>query len=64
MARLSMPPGIKAQISLGENFVVMIEKWEGLKDLEAHLTVPHMLEYRQDVKDWVAGIKLQVLQPA
>ena len=56
--------GIKAQIPLGENFVVMIEKWEGLKDLEAHLTAAHMMEYRQDVKDWVAGMKLQVLQPA
>ena len=55
---------IKAQIPLGENFVVMIEKWEGLKELEAHLAAPHMTEYRQDVKEMVAGVKLQILQPA
>jgi quinol monooxygenase YgiN len=58
------PTAIKAQIPLGENFVVMVEKWEGIKELEAHLTAPHMLEYRQDVKDMVAGVKLQILQPA
>src|SRR5512136_2111387 len=51
---------IKAQIPLGENFLVMAEKWEGLKELEAHLTAPHMLEYRQDVKELVAGVKLQI----
>jgi quinol monooxygenase YgiN len=55
---------IKAQIPLGENYVVIMEKWEGVKELEAHLTAPHMLEYRQDVKDLVAGVKLQILQPA
>jgi quinol monooxygenase YgiN len=56
--------GIKAQIPLGDNFVVMMEKWDGVKDLEAHLTAPHMMEYRQDIKDMVVGTKLQVLQPA
>ncbi len=56
--------GLKAQIPLGENFVVIIEKWGELKDLEAHLTAPHMTEYRQEIKDMVAGTKLQVLRPA
>ncbi len=56
--------GLKAQIPLGENFVVIIEKWAELKDLEAHLTAPHMTEYRQEIKDMVAGTKLQVLRPA
>lgn len=56
--------GIKAQIPLGENFVVIVEKWERLKDLEAHLTAPHMTEYRQEIKDMVVGTKLQILEPA
>ncbi len=56
--------GLKAQIPLGENFVVIIEKWGELKDLEAHLTASHMTEYRQEIKDMVAGTKLQVLRPA
>jgi quinol monooxygenase YgiN len=55
---------IKAQIPLGESFVVMVEKWEGIKELEAHLAAPHMMEYRQDVKEMVVGVKLQILQPA
>ena len=61
---IDAPTAIKAQILLGENFLVMVEKWEGLKELEAHLTAPHMLAYRQDVKDLVAGVKLQILQSA
>ena len=61
---VNAPTAIKAQIPLGENFLVMLEKWEGIKELEAHLAAPHMIEYRQDVKDMVAGVKLQILQPA
>ena len=56
--------GLKAQMPLRENVVVMMEKWEDLKSLETHLTAPHMLKYRQDVKGLVVGTKLQVLQPA
>lgn len=56
--------GIKAQIPLGENFVVIVEKWAELKDLEAHLTAPHMTEYRQEIRDMVVGTKLQILEPA
>ena len=56
--------GFKAQIPIRENVVTMMEKWEDLKSLEAHLSAPHMLEYREDVKGTVVGTKLQVLQPA
>ncbi|MCB1804272.1 MAG: antibiotic biosynthesis monooxygenase, partial [Candidatus Competibacteraceae bacterium] len=41
-----------------------IEKWESLAALEAHLTAPHMLEYRQKVKDFVNGSTIHILQPA
>ena len=61
---IDVPTGFKAQIPLRENVVVMMEKWEDLKSLETHLTAPHMLKYREDVKGMVAGTKLQVLQPA
>jgi quinol monooxygenase YgiN len=56
--------GIKAQIALRDNVVTMVEKWTDLKALETHLSAPHMLEYREDVKGMVVGTKLQVLQPA
>ncbi len=56
--------GIKAQIPLRENVVVMMEKWQDVKSLEAHLSAPHMLKYREDVKGMVVKTQLQVLQPA
>ena len=61
---IDAPTGLKAQVPLPENVVVMMEKWEDLKSLETHLTAAHMLKYREDVKGMVAGMKLQVLQPA
>ncbi len=61
---IDFPTGMKAQLPVGKNVVAMMEKWEDLKSLEAHLTAPHMLKYREDVKGWVVKTQLQVLQPA
>lgn len=61
---VDVPTGIKVQIPVRENVVTIVEKWADLKALEAHLSAPHMLEYRAEVKSMVAGTKLQVLQPA
>ncbi|NWF53241.1 MAG: antibiotic biosynthesis monooxygenase [Syntrophaceae bacterium] len=61
---IDTPTGIKAQLPLRENVVMMLEKWEDVKSLEAHLTAPHMLKYREDVKGMVVKTQLQVLQPA
>jgi quinol monooxygenase YgiN len=52
-----------AQIGPREDVVTVVEKWESLEALQAHLVAPHMLEYRSRVKDWVLGVQLQVLQP-
>jgi quinol monooxygenase YgiN len=54
---------IKAQIPLRENVVTIVEKWENLQALQAHLVAPHMTAYRERVKDIVAGVTLQVLEP-
>jgi quinol monooxygenase YgiN len=61
---IDVPSGIKAQIALRDNVVTIIEKWTDLKALEAHLSAPHVVEYREDVKGMVVGIQLQILQPA
>ena len=50
--------------SLEENVVTIIEKWEGLKALYDHLNAPHMLAYKDKVKDIVEGVSLKVLQEA
>src|SRR5436190_509887 len=56
--------GIAVQGPPRENCAVIIEKWASLEALRAHLQAPHMIEYRARVKDLVAGVQLQVLQPA
>ena len=47
-----------------ENVVTIVEKWNSLEDLEAHLVAPHMIQYRSQVKDLVKGMSLAILQPA
>jgi quinol monooxygenase YgiN len=55
---------IGAQLPLRENTVTIVERWESLDALKAHLAAPHMAAYREKVKDYVLGVTLQVLEPA
>lgn len=61
---IDVDSGISVQGPLRENVAVIVEKWESLPALKAHLQAPHMAEYRLRVKDLVAGVQLQILQPA
>ena len=54
--------GIPVQIPLRDNVVVIVERWENLDALKAHLVAPHMKTYRAAVKDLVKGMQVQVLQ--
>jgi quinol monooxygenase YgiN len=56
--------GLAAQGTLRDNVAVIIEKWESVEALRAHLQAPHMAEYRTRVKDLIESVQLQVLQPA
>lgn len=49
---------------LDPNLVTIIERWERLDDLHAHLKTPHMAAYREKVKDIVEGMSLKVLEAA
>ena len=51
------------QQSLGDNFVMIVEKWESLAHLKAHLVAPHMADYRIRIKSFVQSVRLQVLDP-
>ena len=42
--------------------VTIVEKWETLDALHAHLKAPHMAAYKEKVKDMVTGLSLKVLQ--
>ena len=48
----------------GESIVTVIEKWESVETLKAHLAAPHMSIYREQVKDIVLGMTLHILEPA
>jgi quinol monooxygenase YgiN len=61
---LEMPTALGAASAARDNVVVVIEKWQNVATLEAHLMAPHMQEYRKRVKDWVVRVGLQVLEPA
>lgn len=43
--------------------VTVVEKWESVEHLTAHLAAPHMLDYRPKVKDFVKRVGLQILEP-
>lgn len=47
-----------------ENIVTIVEKWQSLEALNTHLAAPHMLEYKEKVKELVEDVSLKVLQPA
>jgi quinol monooxygenase YgiN len=54
---------IKGAAGVRENAVTVVEKWESVSALEAHLAAPHMLKYRERVKDLVANVEIRVLEP-
>ena len=47
---------------LDKNVVTILEKWEGLEELNAHLGSPHMLDYREKVKNLVENVSVKVLR--
>ena len=57
------PTGLPPQ-ELDKNSVTIIEKWNTLEDLQAHLTAPHMLAYKEEVKDLVEKLSLKILKEA
>lgn len=45
------------------NTVTVLEKWESIDALQAHLDAPHMLQYRTRVKHLVTGARIHVTEP-
>jgi quinol monooxygenase YgiN len=56
--------GIEKQTPKGINVVTVVEKWESIEALKAHLVAAHMADYRERVKDLVLGMTLHILKPA
>ena len=55
--------GIEAQW-LDETVVTVIEKWETLAALHAHLAAPHMEKFRNDTALLVEDVSLTILENA
>ena len=64
VATIDVQTAIKVQVPPRPNVVTVIEKWDSIEALTAHLAAPHMQTYREDVKDIVKGVALQVLAAA
>jgi quinol monooxygenase YgiN len=60
---IDLPTGFPPQ-ELNENVVTIIEKWDSLEDLQAHLSAPHMVEFQEKEKEFVDNVSLKVLQEA
>lgn len=52
-----LPPQI-----MDENVITIIEAWESLDNLRAHLASPHMLAYREKVSGIVENVTIKVLR--
>jgi quinol monooxygenase YgiN len=46
------------------NLVTVIEKWANEEALRAHLSAPHLEEYRRRAGHLIAGVTIRVYQPA
>ena len=55
--------GLAAQAKDSDS-VTVVEKWQSLEALHAHLAAPHMAAYRETVKELVEGVSLKVLTKA
>jgi len=49
---------------VNEHCVTIVEKWQSLSALQAHMKAPHMAAYRERVKNIVAGTSLKILEAA
>lgn len=58
---IDLPAGLPVQ-ELDENVVTIIESWESLEYLQAHLSAPHMRAYKEKVRDIVDKMSMKVLK--
>jgi quinol monooxygenase YgiN len=61
---IDVATGLAAQAPPRDHVVTVVERWQSLDALRAHLAAPHMQDYRERVKGYVTRVQLQVLQPA
>jgi len=60
---VDLDTGVPTQ-DLDSDRVLIIERWESLEALKVHMTAPHMLTFREAIKDLVEETRIKVLQQA
>ena len=60
---IDVPTGLPPQ-ELNIDGVTIIEKWDSLTDLKAHIASPHMLAYKEKTKSLVNGMSVKILNPS
>lgn len=60
---IDLDTGLPPQ-EVNHNVVTIVEKWDSLEDLQAHLVAPHMVAYQGKVKDFVEKVSFKVLKEA
>ncbi|MCK5113347.1 MAG: antibiotic biosynthesis monooxygenase [Phycisphaerae bacterium] len=58
------PDGAQLNITPRDGVATVVEAWESIEALTAHLQAPHMKQYKQDTKDLVICTKVNILKPA
>jgi len=56
--------GLPDQGAIRERVVTIIEAWENLESLGAHLKTPHMSAFFNAVTDYMANVNVQIMAPA
>lgn len=60
---VDVPTTLAVQEGPRPNVVTVVEKWDSVEALYAHMQAAHMTEYREKVKDFVVGVELVVSEP-
>jgi quinol monooxygenase YgiN len=66
---LEYQPTIDAETDLptqqcNPSLITVIEKWESLDHLKAHLEAPHMQTFREAATDYIENVELKILNNA
>ncbi len=67
---ISYTPYVDADVAIGlpivsnPDLVTVIEEWESIEILKAHLEAPHMVKYREMVKELVNHTELSIFAEA
>jgi quinol monooxygenase YgiN len=61
---IDLEDAIDGQPAVRSDVVTVVEKWQDPAALRKHLAAPHMMQFRDTVRDLVEGVEIRVLDPA